>query len=169
MFMKSMIGKDLGGRQEDCGSVKTERKGNSELLTDMLGAPKTWLEDKQMKLSSCKGSLKICLEDSRRVAVGGFQHFQGWKSMLWAFHPAQAQIGAAIENWIVMVSKISNSGCGRLEWKERDCAFCNYDINYEIMSLMEKKMLDIIVYQVMISAVRDDCLTNHGEDHCHED
>ena len=82
MFMKSMIGKDLGGRQEDCGSVKTERKGNSELLTDMLGAPKTWLEDKQMKLSSCKGSLKICLEDSRRVAVGGFQHFPGWKSML---------------------------------------------------------------------------------------
>ena len=82
MFMKIMIGKDLGGRQEDCGSVKTEWKGNSELLTDMLGAPKTWLEDKQMKLSSCKGSLKICLEDSRRVAVGGFQHYQGWKPML---------------------------------------------------------------------------------------
>ena len=38
-----------------------------------------------------------------------------------------------------------------------------------IMSLMEKKLLDMIVYQVMIGAVRDDCLTNHSEDHCHED
>ena len=37
------------------------------------------------------------------------------------------------------------------------------------MSLMEKKLLDMIVYQVMIGAVRDDSLTNHGEDHCHED
>ena len=39
----------------------------------------------------------------------------------------------------------------------------------EIMSLMEKKMLDIVVYQVMIGTERDDSLTNHGEDHCHED
>ena len=47
-------------------------------------------------------------------------------------------------------------------------AFCNYQNSNQIsMSLIE--MLDILCYHVIIGAVREHCLTNHGEDHCHED
>ena len=83
LLVKRVIGKDLRVRQGDCGSVKTERRGNSEWL--MMGrfvAPETLLEDKKMKMSDCKVSSNVALEDSRRVALGGFLHFQGWKSML---------------------------------------------------------------------------------------
>ena len=82
MLMKRVIGKDLRVQQGDCGSVKTEPRDNSDWLRGKLVAPKTWLEDKLMKMSDCKGSSKVALEDSRRVALGDFQHFWGWKSTL---------------------------------------------------------------------------------------
>ena len=81
--MNMVMGKDLRVRQGDCGSVKTERRGNSEWL--MMGrflAPETLLEYKLMKMSDCKVLSKVALEDSRRVALGDFLHFQGWKSIL---------------------------------------------------------------------------------------
>ena len=83
LLVKTVIGKDLRVRQGDCGSVKTERRDNLEgLMMGRFVTPETWLEDKLMKRSDCKVSSKAALEDSRRVALGDFLHFQGWKSIL---------------------------------------------------------------------------------------
>ena len=96
MMMNRVIGKYLRGQGGDCGSAETELRDSLECL--MMGKlalkTKTWLED---NLMSGRGALKVVvgLEDSRRVVVGGFLHFQGWQSKLSVVYQAQAQIGAA--------------------------------------------------------------------------
>ena len=87
------VNEDLRVRLGDCGSVKTASRDNLAWLTSRLGALKTMLEDNQVEMLDCKVSSKVAFEDSRTVAFEGFLHFQVWKSMLSAAHPAEAQIG----------------------------------------------------------------------------
>ena len=78
--------------------------------------------------------------------------------------------------------------CVQLLYEERHSTFCNDQNSNQIylvyhviiktrskaiftivIKLMAKNMLDILCYHVTIGAVGHRCLTNHSEDHCHED
>ena len=60
-----------------------------------LALKKTCLEDNLRSGRGASLTVVVGLEDSRKVAVGGFLHFQGWQSKLSVVYQAQAQIGAA--------------------------------------------------------------------------
>ena len=60
-----------------------------------LALKKTCLEDNLTSSRGASLTVVVGLEDSRKVAVGGFLHFQGWQSKLSVVYQAQAQIGAA--------------------------------------------------------------------------
>ena len=78
--------------------------------------------------------------------------------------------------------------CVQLLCEERHSTFCNdqnsnqiylvYNVIIKtkskaiftiVIKLMATNMSDILCYHVTIGAVRDCCLTNYSEDHCHED
>ena len=63
-----------------------------------LALKKTCLEDNLRSGRGASLTVVVGLEDSRKVAVGGFLHFQSWQSKLSVVYPAQVQIGAAATN-----------------------------------------------------------------------